>query len=412
MKKVMLLGAGNGQMPFLKICKEKGYYVIVVSIDGDYPCFKEADKTYHIDTRNKEEILKAAQQERIDAIITDQTDVSVPAVAYVAEKMGLRGIGYETALKFTDKYEMRKAAKQAGVGVPDFDKATTLDEALKISHRMGFPLIIKPTDSSGSRGVTKINSEEELRTNFDLSKKYSSAGTVIVEQFIEGKEYLVDGFAMGHKYINLDLGEKEYFNVPNIFVSKMCMFSSAAKETDRVGKMVLEANKKLVTHIGLKFGITHAEYLYSEKEDKVYLVEVAARGGGVYLSSHITPAATGFDTNRALIEYAVEGKETDIETLVLDKNVSAWVCFSFPDGVISNISGVEETEKTDGVYLLDMHGLYKDKNVSHLCDDSGKHGPVLIFGESKEECYGIIEKVKKTLKIDILTENGIKPMIW
>ena len=412
MKKVMLLGAGSGQMPFLKICKEKGYEVIVVSIKGDYPCFKEADKVYYIDTRDKEKILEAAQKEKIDAIITDQTDVSVPSVAYVSEKMNLRGIGYETALKFTDKFEMRKAAKAAGVGCPDFDKANSLEEALKISERIGFPLIIKPTDSSGSRGVTKISNEQELKLNFDISKKYSSTGTVIVEQFIEGKEYLVDGFAMNYKYINLDLGEKEYFDVPNIYVSKMCIFSSAAKETDRVGKKVLEANKKLVTSIGLKFGITHAEYLYSEKEDMVYLVEVAARGGGVYLSSHITPSATGFNTNKALIEYVVEGKETDVDNIVLDKKVSAWVCFSFPDGVIDSISGVAETEKIDGVYLVDVHDLFKGKEVKKLRDDSGKYGPVLVLSDSKEDCYKVFDRIKQTLKIEVNTEDGIKPMIW
>ena len=181
MKKVMLLGAGEGQVPFLKICKEKDCYVIAVSIKGDYPCFKLADKSYYIDTRDKERILEVAQMEQIDAIITDQTDVSVPSVAYVAEKMGLRGIGYETALKFTDKYEMRKAAKEAGIGIPEFDRAYTADEAIVISERLGFPLIIKPTDGSGSRGVTKINNRKELIDAFLETQCYSGTGAVIME---------------------------------------------------------------------------------------------------------------------------------------------------------------------------------------------------------------------------------------
>ena len=412
MKKVMLLGAGSGQMPFLKICKEKGYYVIVVSIEGDYPCFKEADKVYYIDTRNKEKILEAAMQENIDAIITDQTDVSVPTVAYVSEKMGLRGIGYETALKFTDKYEMRKAAKEAGVGCPQFTKVFSLEEVIDFAGKIGYPLMIKPTDSSGSRGVTKINNIEELAANFELSKKCSSTGAVIVEEFITGKEYLVDGFAMNNKYINLDVGEKEYFDVPDIFVSKMCIFSSAAKEPNRIEKMVLEANKKVVSSIGLEFGITHAEYLYCEKDDKVYLVEVAARGGGVFLSSHITPSATGFNTNKALIEYVVDGKNVDIEEIELDKKVSAWMCFSFPEGHITNIEGVEETKKIAGVYMVDMDDLFIGKHVKKLCDDSGKYGPVLILSNDKTGCYEIMEKIRETLKIEVSTQDGIKQMIW
>ncbi len=411
-KKVMILGAAEGQLPFLNICKKRGYEVIVVSVKGNYPCFEYADKCYYYDTRDKENILKAAIAENIDAITTDQTDVSVPTVAYVAEKMGLRGIGYETSLKFTNKYLMRKAAFEAGVDVPKFDKAESLEQAVSVAEKIGYPLMIKPADSSGSRGVLKVNSEKELRDNYEETAKYSKAPYILLEQFIVGKEYLVDGFAMEGKYTNLDLGEKEYFDVPNIFVSKMCMFSSAKMIEDRVGLKVLEANKKLVEGIGLKFGITHAEYLYSPSDDKVYLVEVAARGGGVYLSSDITPRASGFNTNEALIDYLVEGKATAPQWDKLLKRVSAWVCFSFPEGEVASISGVEDVKAIDGVYMLSMHDVYVGKKTIKLENDSEKYGPALIVADTPEECYKIIEKIRNTLKIEVKTTDGIKGLIW
>ena len=412
MKKIMLLGAGEGQIPFLNICRKKGCYVIAVSIKGDYPCFNLADKSYYIDTRDKEKILEVAQMEQIDAIITDQTDVSVPSVAYVAEKMGLRGIGYDTSIKFTDKYEMRKAAKEAEVGIPEFDRAFTVDEAIDISKRIGFPLIIKPTDGSGSRGVTKINNRKELIDAFLETQCYSGTGAVIMESYVQGEEYLVDGFAMDHKYINLDLGTKEFFDIPNIFVSKMCMFSSTKCPTDRVGKMVLEANKKLVDSIGLEFGITHAEYRYCQEEDKVYLIEIAARGGGVFLSSDITPNATGFNTNEALIDYVVDGEKINIDEINLDAKVSAWVCFSFPDGEIVSIDGVEDLKRIDGVCKVMLDDIFVGKKVKSLKDDSGKYGPILVVANSKEECYKVIEKVRNTFNIRTKTENGIKDLVW
>lgn len=411
-KKVMLLGAGEGQIPFLNICKKKGCYVIAVSIKGDYPCFNLADKSYYIDTRDKEKILEVAQMEQIDAIITDQTDVSVPSVAYVAEKMGLRGIGYETALKFTDKYEMRKAAKEAGICVPEFDRAYTVDEALTISERIGFPLIIKPTDGSGSRGVSKVSNREQLIKAFSEAQACSGTGAVIIEGFIQGEEYLVDGFAMDYKYINLDLGTKEFFDIPNIFVSKMCMFASTKCPTDRVGQMVLEANKRLVNSIGLEFGITHAEYRYCQKENKVYLIEIAARGGGVFLSSDITPNATGFNTNEVLIDYVVDGKKTNIDEINIDERVSAWVCFSFPDGKIVGIDGLEDLKEIDGVYKVMLNDIFLGKKVTRLKDDSGKYGPILVVADSREECYRVIDRVRNTFNIRIKTKNGIKNLIW
>ena len=166
MKTIMILGANDGQLPLIKICKRKGYKTVVVSPKGDYPGFKLADQSIYLDTRDKEEILKEAIKLKIDAIVTDQTDVSVGSVAYVAEKLGISGIGTETALRFADKYEMRKAAKKAGVNVPDFDKAQCVEDAVAIAERLGYPLIMKPVDSSGSRGVRKVENAQDIIDNF------------------------------------------------------------------------------------------------------------------------------------------------------------------------------------------------------------------------------------------------------
>lgn len=412
MKKVMLLGAGSGQLPFLNICKSKGYFVIVVSVAGNYPCFERADKSYFVDTRNKEEILKIALAEKIDAIMTDQTDVSVPTVAYVAEKMNLRGIGYETSLKFTNKYLMRQAARNAGVAVPDFDKASTLTDAKKIAAKIGYPVIIKPVDSSGSRGVIRLDSEEDLIINFDTAKNFSLASEVIIEKFIRGKEYLVDGYAMNYGYWNLDLGIKEQFDLKENYVSKMCMFSSLKLINNNVGKLVLETNKKLVKEMHLKFGITHAEYLYNYEDNRIYLVEIAARGGGVYLSSDLTPLASGFNTNVAIIDYLVEGKETFINIKKLDKKVAAWICFAFPEGEIIEINGLDALKKINGVHKIIMDDVYIGKKTKTLTSDSEKYGPILIYADSENECYEVIKRVKDTLKIKIQTVNGIENQIW
>lgn len=409
----MVLGANDGQLPMINICKNKGYRTIVVSPLGDYPGFKLADKNVYLDTRDKDGILKEAITEKIDAIVTDQTDVSVPSVAYVAEQLAITGIGVETAIRFTDKFEMRNAAREAGINVPDYDQVDNIEDAIVVANQIGYPAIMKPVDSSGSRGVRKVNSTQDVIDNFEYTKSKSKKGTVIIEKFIIGKEYLADGFAMDYDYVTLDVGEKEYFDIPNIYVSKMCMFSSAALASrDRVMNMVKETNDRLIKAFKLPFGITHAEYLYSELEDKVYLVECAARGGGVYLSSDITPSASGFNTNEALINYVVEGKKDMPGEKKLLNKVSGWVCFSFPDGEIVEISGIEETKKIPGVDKVITDKLFVGMNTKALQDDSGKFGPVLFTGDSKDECYQILEKIRNTLKIKVMTADGEKEAIW
>lgn len=412
MNTIMILGASVQQIPFIKICKEFGLKTIVVSRKGNYPGFKLADRVYYYDTQDKENILKAAKAEEICAITTDQTDVSVATVAYVAEELGLRGIGEEIAKKFTNKYEMRKAARKAGIPVPDFHEAKDLEEAINAAKKLGYPVIIKPIDSSGSRGVFKIDNQNEMESLFQESMSNSHAKRLVVESYICGKEYLADGFAMNHKYCTLDVGEKEYFNVPNIFVSRMCVFSSVNRKNGHVYDMVEETNNKLVKAFGLPFGITHGEYMYVPNEDKVYLIECAARGGGVYLSSDLTPMASGFDTNRALIKYLVYGKETYICKEDLDNKVSAWLCFTFPKGKISKIEGVNELYHINGVKKVILDDIYVGMNVDNLRNDSGKYGPILVTGNSILDCQSIISKVRKTLKIEVETEEGIKEVIW
>ena len=412
-KKVMLLGAGSAQMPFLNICHDKGFYVIVVSIKGDYPCFKKADKSYYVDTRNKEKILEIAKDENIDAILTDQTDVSVPTVAYVAEKMGLRGIGYETSLKFTNKYLMRKAALAAQVAVPNFDKAENLEDAKIISEKIGYPVVIKPVDSSGSKGVRRIDSKKDLILHFDDTKNFSAVGEVIIEQFIHGQEYVVNGYAMDGKYWNLDIGTQTLFNRSNHLIESSTVFSSAKRITGGIAKKVLDTNSRFVECSGLEFGITHGEYMYNEIDGKVYLVEIAARGGGIFISSDLTPLATGFNTNEAVIDYVVNNKKTYVDTEALEKKVSAWLCFGFSDyGEISDISGLKELHNLNGVNKVVVDDIHVGDKVKKLNSCTDRYGPILIQANSESECHEIIDRVKATLNIKIITPNGIESQIW
>ena len=413
MKKILIVGVGVGQVPFLEICRAKGYEIIAVSIPGDYPGFKFADKIYYVDIHDKTRILKIAIEEKIDAILTDQNDVGIATVAFVAEKLGFRGIGYDTALKFTDKYLMRKSAEEAGIGVPDFYHTTNLDEALNIVQDTGYPVIIKPADSCGSRGVRLINSAEDLNREYNSTKSYSLAGIVILEKFIQGDVYCIDSYTENYECHNLILGITRYFDLPGMFIPAMRIFSSAACATDHVSQKLLAENKKLVTSMKLPFGITHGEYIYNPEEDKVYLAEIAARGGGNYISSDLIPTATGFNANEALIDHIINGNFHVITLDKLKSKVAAYVDFGFPaDGIVRNISGLDALKKILGVFKMQMDDMYIGKKVDKLTNGSQRYGMILISANSETECYRIIDEVKNTLIIEIETADGMQKQIW
>lgn len=408
----MVLGAAEGQMPFMKICKDKGYYVIAVSPQGDYPGFEIADEIVYANTADKDTVFKYASKLGIDAITTDQTDVAVPTVAFVSEKMRLKTIGYHKAMIFSDKYSMRVEAQRCGIHVPKFYKANSETEAIGIIETMKLPIVVKPTRNSGSRGVRKITEAEEITEAVKDAFEESRINEIIIESFISGKEYLVDGFALDGKFINTDIGEKEYFDLKGKYVSKMCIFTSAKANISDVERKVLKENEKLIKRIGLPFGITHAEWIYSYEDNKVYLVEIAARGGGVFLSSDLTPCACGIHTNELLIDYLVEGIVTDINNLPFKKNVAAWRCFTLKPGIIDTIDGVEKTMEIPGVFKVCLSDLFVGKKVDEIKDDKGKYGPILVSASTKEKCRAIIKEAEKTLCITTKNGDNILGMVW
>ena len=113
--KIIILGGGVGQLPLIEIAKKNDKKIIVISPKGSWPGISFADKVYYEDVRNTEKILKIAAIEKVDYIISDQIDVAVPTMAIVSEKLKLKGIGFECALKFSDKNEMKKCAQKCGV---------------------------------------------------------------------------------------------------------------------------------------------------------------------------------------------------------------------------------------------------------------------------------------------------------
>ena len=124
----------------------------------------------------------------------------------------------------------------------------------------------------------------------------------------------------------------------------------------------------------------------------------------------MTPYASGFNTNKALIDYLVEGKEKFVGSL--DNKVAAWIGFALPEGKISKIAGVEELSKIPGVFKIDLDDIYIGKKTKKLDSDAEKCGPILIKAASENECYQIMECVKATLKITVQTAHGTESQIW
>jgi biotin carboxylase len=180
MKRILILGAGEYQVPLIESAKKMGLFTIVVSPTGGYPGLNITDKAYFFDVRDKNKILEIAKKEVIDGVTTDQTDIAVSTVAYIAEKLNLAGIGFQVSKLFTDKYLMREKCKSAGIPTLKYTLVDTVREAENFCSVAGYPVVLKPVDNQGSRGVYKIHDNNELEKYFDDSRHFSSNKKVLM----------------------------------------------------------------------------------------------------------------------------------------------------------------------------------------------------------------------------------------
>jgi len=409
-KNLMILGAGRDQIPIIKLAKQMRFKTIVVSIAGNYPGFAIADRAYEVDVRNKEEILKLAIKENICGILTDQTDLPVPSVAYVAEKMHLPGIGYDCALRFTNKHLMRSYCKKIDVPVPNFFEASSFQYAYKKAKQLGSPFVVKPIDNNGSRGVAKVDKLSELKINFNNAIEHSACGRVILEKYIQGKEFIIQGFISNSKHTNLVIGDQSHFSIPNLFISNQTLFPSLLEQD--LQNEILSMNNHMVESLKPEFGITYSEWLFDEDIGKFFLCEAAIRGGGVFMSSDLIPLACGINVNELLIKFAAG---LDQDGICINKHynkASGYVCFLLPEGNICRLDGVGKLKSIPGVQKVFLNDLKLDSQTKPLKDNSSRYGPILISGHDRKALNQTIRRIQETLVIEVQTSTGIKGIIW
>ena len=199
MDNILIIGAGDFQLPLVQRASQS-YNVYLAA-----PVISDMFKPYItgsllIDVRDEKTILQFAREHSVCGVITDQTDIAVRSVAYVAENLGLPGIGYETGVLFTDKSLMRTRMAELGIKLLPNRTVSSLEEALSYYEEIGGDVIIKPLDTQGSRGVQICRSAADLRSKYAEAERWSSNRHVIVERYATGREFVVEGLAVDYEF--------------------------------------------------------------------------------------------------------------------------------------------------------------------------------------------------------------------
>ena len=405
-KRVMILGANNFLLPLIKCAKKLDMYTIVASPDENEPGFAYADERVYVDLRDKEKVYEIAKNLYLDGIITDQAETPVKTVAYVADKLNLPGIGNDKAELFTNKFLMRETCRKIGIDTIRYKLVDNLEDAVSFYKTLDTDAIMKPIDSAGSRGVVRIDKVETIIENFEYTKNSSRTGNVIIEEYIEGKELLLDGAVFNGIYQTIICGEYIKCEVPGVFSEYMGKYP--AEITPEQYEMVNKLVKKIVEGFELPWGRTHTEVKINDRG--AWLMETAARGGGRYISSGIVPLMTDFSSEEFLLK-ACTGQLTQMPT-INSKNVSAgYVAFFLPKGEVISIDGLQEV--IDLPYTGSNN--FEDIKVGlKTCEFKDKiEGKFIhLVAKDDEELYQRVDDIEKTIKIKVKTEDGIEGPIW
>ncbi len=407
-KTLMILGAGQLQVPIIQRAKEKGLRVVVVSPGDDDPGFAYADAVVPLDVKDEEGVLRAAITHKIDGITTDQTDLPVRTAAYVAEKMGLSGIGYEAGCLFTDKFKQRQRCKELGLPTPKFANVRTIAEAEEFFEGNGAPIIMKPADSQASHGVSKIVSLSQIEECFQDAVKYSRTGTVLVEQWIEGTEFPADSYVSNGVCNLLAIGQYHPFSIEGVFSS--CNTVWPANQSCEVLELIRDTNKKIVEGFGLKQGRTHGEYIVSN--GKCYLIEIGARGGGSFFSSDDIRYTTGFNSEDYLIDIALGLLEGELFGEKTRYACCSTLFFYLPEGIVENINGLDKIMSMEFVKRNNLDQIQIGMQTKPIIDKGARYF-MIVTANSYDQLDEHIDIIRKTLQITTLTkEQSHELPVW
>ena len=405
MKTIMILGAGDYQLPLVQEAAKTCRVVLVAPEIG--PRFLPyADRTYLLDVREEEEILKIARAERIDGIITDQTDIPVRTVAYVAEQMDLPGIGSETGFLFTNKSAMRERLHELGLPVLPYCETDCLEEAETFFRQAGGRCIIKPEDNQGSRGVAEVNSLEELRAKYDDAARYSRKHRVIIEKMAQGREFVLEGMVAGYDYRTLICGDTHYFDLPDVFAAKMRVFPS--QQEPKLVERVCRLNEKIIRGFGLRQGITHSEFIMDG--DEIYLLETAARGGGVFISSDLIRLGSGLNTERFLIELAL-GERDSLPELEPVHGACGYMALFLPEGEVTQVEGVEAVKALPFVHRHQLDKLHVGLRSGKNADKTSRFA-IIVDAPDYDSLMARMDRIRSLLHVTVERDGVKRGIIW
>lgn len=392
-RKILVLGAGVYQVPLIRKAREMGLFTIAASIPGKYPGFACADQAAYVNTTDREAILKLAADEHVAGIVTAGTDVCVPTQGFVCDKLGLCGPSLAAAERAQSKTLMKLAFAAHGVRTADFE-IVPIDEPdpSKVCDRLGYPVIFKAVDASGSRGITKVESPSEIPFAVAEVAANTHAATYLVEKFLSGEEFGAQAFVYdGSIRFMLPHGDYVFHGSTGVPVGHYAPYDIPAEVLNDCKAQL----QKSISALGIDNCAVNADFMLCD--GKAYVLEIGARAGATCLVE-MTEQFYGMDYYRQIIRCSL-GEEPDFTPGNNPGRPCVVMLFQSPkSGVIESIDMGEQ----DDPRVLDISLDYGvGDNVRQFRKGPDRIGQCIVVAGSVEEGKRILDGAMGKVRIAI-----------
>ena len=377
MKRILVFPAGLYYVRAFAEIKDLGYHVLGIDRDENAPAFELCDEHSVIDIQDRERALEYAREKGVDGVMA-LNDFGVRSAAYIAQSLNLPGINLATAICTNDKGIMRDVWKSEGLPQPDYGIVSEYGDCRAAASRIGYPVVVKPTDCGGAgRGISIARGESEMKDSFTLASPFAANGRIIVEQFIDGVESTIEALSCGGEVHVLAMSDKvkppQKYRVATD-LNYPAFFPPAVKE--KICGLV----RRAVAVMGVVNGASHTEVIVNAEGEPV-LVEMGSRGGGGHVFHTIVKEVSGVNMAQELARILC-GESPRLATPL--ERGCVYHFFNPPSGVIKEIRGVEEIEKMDFVLDFGLTAGIGD-SFAGLTDSLQRVGFVVVRGKDREE---------------------------
>lgn len=401
MKKILLLGGSAQQIVAIETAKHLGYETILCDYLPDNPGQYHADRFYLTSTTDKEAILKVAKEEHISGILAYASDPAAPTAAYVAEKLGLSGNRYESVEILCNKDKFREFLQENGFNAPRASGYSTENEVKADIVQYCLPIILKPVDSSGSKGATVLHSLDNLDEAIEFAFSFSKIHRIIVEEFIEKKHpYLIggDAFIYDGKIIQWGLlnCHRDTSVNPLVPVGKSYPVQLEAEDLNAVKNTL----QRMVDKLGLKSGAVNVE-LVVDKHNRVFPIDVGPRSGG-----NMIPELLGMIFHTDVVEMSVKVAMGEPLDITANDGLSYYATHNLHSAVNGTFAGVHYSNEIKQ-YLVRECIYKKAGDVVEYFDNAAKVLGIVFFKfDSQKAMEELLMSINKHIIIDINSGGG------